>query len=75
MSISVTDDGRGMGKEMIEWINSPNPPKRDGHLGLYNVIYILKLYYGEEYGMTADEAYEGTTITLRLPAQREITDV
>lgn len=75
LSISVTDDGRGMGKEMIEWINSPNPPKRDGHLGLYNVIYILKLYYGEEYGMTADEAHEGTTITLRLPAQREITDV
>lgn len=44
LRISVTDDGCGMGQEMLDWMNSPNPAKRDGHLGLYNVIQILKLY-------------------------------
>ena len=73
--ISVTDDGRGMSREMLDWINSPNPQKRDGHLGLYNVIYILKLYYGEKYGIKASAAEEGTTITLRLPFRKEVPDV
>ena len=38
LSISVTDDGCGMNQDMVDWINSPAPAKRDGHLGLYNVI-------------------------------------
>lgn len=69
LSISVTDDGCGMSREMTDWINSPDPVKRDGHLGLYNVINILKIYYGQEYGMGAAVTEEGTTITLRLPVQ------
>lgn len=74
LRISVTDDGRGMDGETLEWINSDNMGKRDGHLGLYNVIRILKVYYGQEYGIRAEAAKEGTTITLRLPIQREVTD-
>lgn len=69
LSICVTDDGCGMSREMTDWINSPDPVKRDGHLGLYNVINILKIYYGKEYGMKAAVTEEGTTITLRLPVQ------
>lgn len=75
LSISITDDGCGMDKEMVDWINSDNPVKRDGHLGLYNVIRILKIYYGQEYGIRAEVTKEGTTIALRLPVQREVTDV
>ncbi|MCD8276877.1 sensor histidine kinase [Enterocloster citroniae] len=75
LSISVTDDGCGMGKEMVDWINSQSPAKRDGHLGLYNVINILRIYYGQEYGMEAAAVPEGTTITLRLPVQKEVLDV
>lgn len=75
LRISVTDDGCGMGQEMLDWINSPDPIKRDGHLGLYNVIRILKLYYGEEYGMQAESDAEGTTVTLTLPAQKEAPHV
>ncbi len=60
---------------MVDWINSDNPVKRDGHLGLYNVIRILKVYYGQEYGIRAEVTKEGTTIALRLPVQREVTDV
>ena len=71
LRISVTDDGKGMEQEMVRWINSPSPVRREGHLGLFNVIQILKLYYGEEYGMRAEASEEGTTITLTLPARKE----
>ena len=75
LRISVTDDGCGMGQEMLDWMNSPNPAKRDGHLGLYNVIRILKLYYGEEYGIQAESDTSGTTVTIRLPAKKEAPHV
>ena len=75
LRISVTDDGGGMGQEMLDWMNSPNPAKRDGHLGLYNVIQILKLYYGEEYGIQAESDTSGTTVTIRLPAKKEAPHV
>lgn len=72
LSISVTDDGCGMSAEMEEWINSDNPEKREGHLGLYNVINILKIYYGPEYGVRASVIPdEGTTVTITLPAGKE----
>ena len=72
LSISVTDDGCGMSRDMVDWINSPAPAKRDGHLGLYNVIQILKIYYGEEYGMHAEVEEDGTTVTLRLPFRKDV---
>ena len=71
LCISVTDDGCGMSQDMVDWINSPAPAKRDGHLGLYNVIQILKIYYGEEYGMHAVVEEDGTTVTLRLPFRKD----
>lgn len=71
LNISVTDNGSGMSEEMLAWINSPNPPKRDGHFGLYNIIQILKLYYGPEYGLSAWLNPEGgTTVTISLPLER-----
>lgn len=75
LNVSVTDDGCGMGQEMVDWINSESPAKRVGHLGLYNVINILKIYYGQEYGMKALVTEDGTTVTLRLPVQKEVLDV
>ena len=70
LNISITDDGRGMSPEILAWINSPEPEKRDGHLGLYNIMKILKLYYGNEYGLKAEVTEDGTTVTLRLPDVR-----
>lgn len=70
LQISVTDNGKGMSREMLEWVNTPGSKKRDGHLGLFNVIQILKLHYGQEYGLRAQLNPEGgTTVTLRLPAK------
>ena len=70
LRISVFDDGRGMPPEVVRWINSPSPARPDGHLGLYNLISILKIHYGEGYGLKArSEAGEGTTITIILPME------
>ncbi|MFT4105812.1 MAG: histidine kinase [Lacrimispora sp.] len=69
--IAVTDNGRGMSQEIIDWINSPAPKNRTGHLGLYNIIQILKLYYGQQYGLHAELNPEGgTTVTLIFPLER-----
>ena len=75
LNISITDDGRGMSPEILAWINSPEPEKREGHLGLYNIMRILKLYYGDEYGLKAEVTEDGTTVTLKLPVRKEGDEV
>ena len=45
------------------------------HLGLYNIMRILKLYYGDEYGLKAEVTEDGTTVTLKLPVRKEGDDV
>ncbi|MDO4268232.1 MAG: sensor histidine kinase [Eubacteriales bacterium] len=75
LRIAVTDDGCGMSREMIGWINSGSPERMEGHLGLYNVIQILKLYYGQEYGLHADADPDGTTVSITLPLERRESSV
>lgn len=71
LHISVMDDGCGMDEESLSWINCNQPEKREGHLGLYNVMQILKLYYGECYGLKASLSPEGGTIvTVILPLEK-----
>lgn len=73
--ICVTDDGCGMSKEVIEWLNSGNLRKKEGHLGLYNLNNIIKIYYGPDYGLSATvEPGIGTTVTAILPIRKEIND-
>ena len=55
---------------MVLWIHTPSPARPDGRLGLYNLISILKIHYGEGYGLKGrSEAGEGTTITIILPME------
>lgn len=75
LQISVTDNGCGMSEEMVAWINQDDPPKRDGHIGLYNVIQILKLHYGQEYRLKVTSTNEGVTATISLPIQRKESHV
>ena len=70
LNISITDDGRGMSPEILAWINSPEPEKREGHLGLYNIMRILKLYYGNEYGLKAER--RGTMYKVVVVEDEEI---
>ena len=69
--IIVTDDGIGMEKERLEEVREElsGNSKGDGKIyGLYNVNERIKLFYGEEYGISIESLYEkGTTVTIRLP--------
>ena len=74
--ITVNDDGLGMSPEEIEKLNrsleikrSDTDEKGASSIGLYNIHQRIKLYYGEEYGLTIrSNQGKGTSVVLRLPA-------
>ena len=70
--LTVSDNGAGMPEDILRIINSGGSLKPRGHLGCYNVGRIIRLYYGESYGLfAASKKGVGTTITLRLPMETE----
>ena len=73
----VRDNGLGMTKERVDNLLDPLAPvasQQDGSskgsgIGVRNVNDRIKLYFGEEYGLTIEsEPDEGTEIIIRLPA-------
>lgn len=67
--LTVEDDGIGMTLESIEKIAHPANTKSAHGYGIYNVIERIKLYYGEEYGLTySSTPGEGTKVMLCIPA-------
>jgi two-component system sensor histidine kinase YesM len=72
LEIFVSDNGCGMPKALIEELGSGGKKPAEGHLGLYNVDSILKLYFGAEYGVRAvNEAEGGSRVSIRLPGRKE----
>ena len=69
--ITVTDDGIGMEKERLLEITEGLSGKNPGDVkiyGLYNVNERIKLFYGEEYGISIESEYDrGTKVVIRLP--------
>ncbi|AIQ57857.1 sensor histidine kinase [Paenibacillus borealis] len=68
--IVVTDNGKGIGKEKLEWINSHLQSEQDSgkNIGLRNVYKRLMLYYGGRAGFTIESTeYERTVITIQIP--------
>ena len=73
LCIVVRDNGAGMTAEQLARLNSKKPPKNRGKhsIGFYNVNEIIRLNYGEAYGLTAEsEQGSGTTIFITLPVIR-----
>ncbi len=71
--ITVQDDGVGMSDEMLCKLNENIKPADDihGNIGFYNVNAIIKLNYGEEYGMHVALRQEGgTMIDVHIPIRR-----
>ena len=70
-SIIVMDGGMGMTTERLEEIRKELTDKESGEgkiYGLYNVNERIRLFYGDEYGISIESEYEkGTTVTIRLP--------
>ena len=69
--LSVTDNGIGMSEEQVALIltDSSRMHKRGSGVGLVNVNNRIRLLFGGEYGLTVEsEPYEGTTVSVRIPA-------
>lgn len=83
LSIEITDDGCGVPDDLIEAINHRRQEELVGHIGVSNVDTIIRLTYGEEYGIHMEKLdgniqskvngnkSGGTGVTLRLPIKRE----
>ena len=83
LCIEVTDDGCGAPDDLMEAINHRRQEQLVGHIGVSNVDTIIRLTYGEEYGIymeksdgniqTTKDGKEsgGTRVILRLPVRRE----
>lgn len=68
LRLVVSDNGRGFPPELLEKLNSPDKAIPGGHLGLNNVDKIIRLYYGESYGIRARSTPgEGSRVELLLP--------
>ena len=70
--IYVSDNGRGIPQEILDRLNSADQELPGGHLGLGNVDSIIRLYFGSEYGLTAQASPgEGSRVEVRLPMRRK----
>lgn len=71
----ITDDGIGMTQDEIkELMNASMTDSVDNYTsmgyGIKNVINRIKLFYGEEYGLTYESTpREGTSVFLKIPCQ------
>lgn len=69
--LSVADNGLGMKKQELDNLRKSMESaviKESRHIGLTNVNQRIRLYYGDEYGLTMESTEGiGTTITVRIP--------
>jgi HAMP domain-containing protein len=68
LEILVTDNGRGISDEMLQMLARHEAPSLSGHLGCRNVDTLLRLNYGDAYGLSARRLPErGTEMRILLP--------
>ena len=73
--LRVADNGAGMAPEQLALLQSGNFEEHHSGLGLKNVHQRIRLYCGEEYGLSFDSTPgKGTTVTVRLP-RRGVTAI
>lgn len=78
LQILVQDDGVGMTKEEVERLSETGRRAKEGtpgheSIGYNNVDAIIRLHYGEQYGLRAEsERGVGTKVYLTLPLQYEV---
>lgn len=68
LCIEVTDNGCGISDEVLKCLNSREREKLSGHIGFYNVDMVIRLHYGDGYGLQAERRQEGgTCVRILLP--------
>lgn len=71
--IEVEDDGCGIPVDILEDLRSPGRRKRTGHIGFCNVDTIIRLNYGESYGLKVESPDTGgTRIIIEIPIRRRV---
>lgn len=74
--LSVRDNGCGIPSDALSQINQGMPKAMGKHLGIYNVNQILRLHYGEEYGVRAESVDgHGSCVQLRIPMEQGFVQV
>ena len=64
----IRDNGPGMTKEEMDQILQKNSCKATHGYGVQNINFRIKLYYGEQYGISYEsEEGIGTCVTVRIP--------
>lgn len=70
--LSVYDNGCGIPPEILARLNSKDQKLPGEHLGLFNVSSIIRLHFGEKYGISAQSwPGEGSCVRLRLPIRKK----
>jgi len=72
LTISMRDNGKGIPKDRLEELQKkltlPNGEDESDSIGIFNVNARIKLFYGQQYGLTIDSTEgKGTVVTLRFP--------
>ena len=71
--LKIQDDGIGMTEEQLNALRAGVYEDKHTGLGLVNVHKRLKLYCGEDYGLTFDSVYGiGSTVSVRIPKQNKL---
>ncbi len=73
LTVTISDNGRGISDDMIKALKGDDPEALKGHLGFNNVNTIIRIYFGKEYGVDAERPKNGgTMITINLPVLRTV---
>ena len=73
--ISVADNGVGMTDEQCRSILKKNRSDSSG-IGVKNVNDRLKIYFGENYGISIKSELDiGTTVTVKIPKIKNAEDI
>lgn len=69
IKLTVTDNGSGMDEVTLEkFRDTIENPRENSGIGISNIVQRLRLFYGNDYTMTADSSMdEGTIIHISVP--------
>ena len=70
--LAVYDNGCGVPPDVLARLNSEDQKIPGEHLGLFNVSSIIRLHFGEKYGISAETTPgDGSCVRLLLPIQKK----
>jgi sensor histidine kinase YesM len=74
VEITITDNGEGFPRDVLNKIKNGEDIVEDGnHIGITNCIKRLKLLYGDNFRLLADNVRpRGARISLRIPVRNEV---